>query len=44
VTFVQRVQTSGGVAPSSGCSAAAVGAVARVPYEARYCFYRPRRR
>jgi hypothetical protein len=44
VTFVQRVQTSGGVAPSSGCSAAAVGAVARVPYEARYCFYRPRGR
>ena len=40
VTFVQRIQTSGGVAPSQGCSAATVGAVARVPYHAVYCFYR----
>jgi uncharacterized protein DUF3455 len=40
VTFVQRLQTSGGVAPSEGCSAASVGAVARVPYRAVYCFYR----
>lgn len=40
VTFVQRIDTSGGVAPSEGCSAAKVGAVARVPYRAVYCFYR----
>lgn len=40
VTFVQRVQTSGGSAPSEGCSAASVGTVARVPYRAVYCFYR----
>jgi hypothetical protein len=40
ITFVQRIQTSGGVAPSEGCSAATVGAVARVPYRAVYCFYR----
>lgn len=40
VTFVQRIQTSGGIAPSEGCSAATVGAVARVPYHAVYCFYR----
>lgn len=42
VTFVQRLQTSGGVAPSEGCNAATVGAVARVPYRAVYCFYRGR--
>jgi Protein of unknown function (DUF3455) len=40
VTFVQRLQTSGGIAPSEGCSATTVGAVARVPYRAVYCFYR----
>ena len=40
VTFVQRLQTSGGNAPSEGCSPATVGAVARVPYRAVYCFYR----
>jgi hypothetical protein len=40
VTFVQRILTSGGVAPSEGCSAATVGAVARVSYSAVYCFYR----
>lgn len=40
VTFVQRIRTSGGVAPSEGCSAATVGAVARVPYRAVYCFFR----
>jgi hypothetical protein len=40
VTFVQRRDTSGGTAPSEGCSAGTVGAVARVPYRAVYCFYR----
>lgn len=40
VTFVQRVRTSGGLAPGEGCSAATVGAVVRVPYRAVYCFYR----
>jgi hypothetical protein len=44
VTFVQRVQTSGGLAPGEGCdaAAAAAGAVVRVPYTATYCFYRAR--
>jgi Protein of unknown function (DUF3455) len=42
VTFVQRLQTAGGNAPSEGCSSATVGAVARVPYRAVYCFYRGR--
>jgi hypothetical protein len=40
VTFVQRTQTSGGVAPSEGCSGATVGTVVRVPYHAVYCFFR----
>jgi hypothetical protein len=40
VTFVQRIQTSGGVAPPEGCSAATVGTVVRVPYSAVYRFFR----
>ena len=36
VTSVQRVNTAGGVAPSSGCAQAAVGTRARVPYTADY--------
>lgn len=40
VTFVQRLQTSGGSAPSGGCDADHAGAVARVPYRAAYRFYR----
>jgi hypothetical protein len=39
VSFIQRVATSGGLAPAAGCSAATVGAVARVAYTASYCFY-----
>jgi Protein of unknown function (DUF3455) len=40
-TFVQRLNTSGGVAPSSGCSTSGnVGATALVPYTADYYFYR----
>src|SRR5262249_7417393 len=40
-TFVQRLNTLGGVAPSTGCSEAAnVGATALVPYTADYFFYR----
>ena len=38
VTFVQRVNTTGGVAPSA--PGAAVGEEARVPYTAEYYFYR----
>lgn len=40
ITFVQRVQTSGGNAPSEGCGPGTVGAVARVPYRALYRFFR----
>ena len=38
VTYIQRIATSGGLAPASGCTAAAAGAEARVPYTATYCF------
>src|SRR4029079_5905129 len=39
-SFIQRLNTSGGLAPFSGCSEAAnVGAKAFVPYTADYFFY-----
>lgn len=37
-TFIQRVNTSGGVAPSTACTDA--GAIAFVPYTTDYIFYR----
>jgi hypothetical protein len=37
---IQRVHTAGGVAPTQPCTAANTGQVARVPYTARYYFYR----
>jgi hypothetical protein len=40
-TFIQRLNTSGGVAPSTGCASAAdVGKRAFVPYTADYFFYK----
>ena len=40
-TFVQRVNTSGGVAPATGCTSTAdLGHKAFVPYTADYLFYR----
>ena len=40
-TFVQRLSTSGGVAPSTGCASSAdVGHEAFVPYTADYFFYK----
>lgn len=45
VTFIQRLNTGGGIAPSAGCSGAAdVGSKAMVPYTADYFFYRARGR
>lgn len=38
-SFVQRVNTMGGVAPTSGCDATHVDATARVDYTANYYFY-----
>jgi hypothetical protein len=40
VTSIQRLNTSGGVAPASGCDADHLGAVANVPYTADYFFYK----
>lgn len=43
-TFIHRVNTSGGVAPSTGCGAATdVGKSAFMPYTADYFFYRAAR-
>lgn len=43
-TFIQRLNTSGGVAPSTGCSGAAnIGSTALVPYTADYFFYKASR-
>ena len=40
-TFIQRLNTSGGIAPSTGCASAAdIGKQAYVPYTADYLFYR----
>jgi hypothetical protein len=37
--YIQRLDTTGGLAPTGGCDAERVGAVARVPYTAVYAFY-----
>ena len=42
VTSVQRVHTSGGVAPRDGCSDTTVGSEARVSFTADYYFYKRR--
>jgi hypothetical protein len=40
-TYIQRVNTSGGVAPSDGCSTSEdIGRQAFVPYETDYFFYK----
>jgi hypothetical protein len=40
-TFIQRINTTGGLAPSTGCAAATdVGTQAFMPYTADYYFYR----
>ncbi|MGE5223772.1 MAG: DUF3455 domain-containing protein, partial [Omnitrophica WOR_2 bacterium] len=40
-TFIQRLNTTGGLAPSTGCSSLAdVGNEAFMPYTADYFFYR----
>ena len=40
-TFIQRLNTFGGVAPSTGCSRSEdIGATALVPYTADYFFYK----
>lgn len=41
VSFIQRVDTVGGLAPAAGCDAEHAGAVQGVPYTATYNFYVP---
>jgi len=41
VTQVQRLNTAGGNAPSTGCAASADGMTVRVPYAADYYFWKP---
>jgi hypothetical protein len=40
VTYIQRVNTRGGVAPTENCSGANRGARVMVPYSADYVFYK----
>jgi hypothetical protein len=40
VTYIQRLETQGGVAPSAACSAANAGAKQQVAYQAKYVFYK----
>ena len=42
VTSIQRVNTSGGVAPETGCGASTAGSETRVPLTAEYYFYKRR--
>lgn len=41
-THIQRLNTTGGKAPSSGCDASHVGQETRVPYAADYLFFAPK--
>lgn len=41
VTYIQRVGTSGGVAPGVPCDASNAGVTRKVPYTADYYFYAP---
>jgi Protein of unknown function (DUF3455) len=43
VTYIQRVDTEGGVAPTARCDRAHVNSEARVDYKANYYFYVPQR-
>lgn len=40
VTYIQRLETKGGVAPSAICNAAAAGTKQQVGYQAKYVFYK----
>jgi uncharacterized protein DUF3455 len=39
ITWVQRLNTAGGPAPTSGCDATTAGMDVRVPYSADYYFF-----
>lgn len=40
VTYIQRLNTAGGLAPTSGCDETTLGDVAEVEYTALYAFYK----
>jgi hypothetical protein len=40
-TYIQRVNTTGGLAPEGGCDATATGTAASVLYTSDYYFYKP---
>jgi hypothetical protein len=42
--YIQRVHTSGGRAPATGCADATIGNTALVPYTTDYIFYKASRR
>ena len=39
VTYIQRLDTKGGLAPATGCDASRLGETVRVDYSASYAFY-----
>jgi hypothetical protein len=39
-TYIQRVNTTGGMKPASGCDASTAGATAKVPYASDYYFFK----
>jgi hypothetical protein len=43
VTYIQRLETTGGLAPATGCDAGHLGEISRIDYTATYYFYRARR-
>ena len=40
VSYIQRLETKGGIAPSAPCNAAAAGTKQQVAYQAKYVFYK----
>jgi hypothetical protein len=40
ITAIQRLNTVGGIAPSTPCDASNVTSIAQVPYTAQYVFYK----
>jgi hypothetical protein len=40
ITYIQRVNTQGGVAPADACNASMAGIKKTVPYQADYVFYK----
>ncbi len=43
VSFIQRLETTGGTAPATGCDAEHLGTTTRIDYTATYYFYEPKK-